>query len=163
MKFADAKNDAERFELLWRAVTHYLVDPEDKAWFELLSSTNDEILESGYQGIPLPGDIDPDGKEITRTWLDGVIEEAAARWRAENRLEHRVRDLVADAVAARNAAALKIREDFHKRWGSYWKCGRCGGPLLPGHAAASAEPAKPCPHGDHEIILVHNGYSWTTR
>lgn len=162
MKFAEAKNDAERFELLWRAVFHYLVDPKDKAWLKCLEGLRDEIEATGYQGIPLPGDGLPDGSVITRTWLEGVIEDAAAAYRAQSRLESRVRDLVADAVAARDAAQLKIREAFHVRWSSYWKCGRCGGPLMPGHIVESGG-VKRCPHGDHEIALVHNGYSWMTR
>lgn len=69
------------------------------------------------------------------------------------------------ARATRDAALLRIREDFHKRWGTYWKCGRCGGPLSPTHVIshAPAAHAKKCPHGDHEIVLVNNGYSWTNR
>ncbi len=104
----------------------------------------------------------------TRERLDAALIDMAEQEQERAHLQRRSDVLHADellemARATRDAAQLKIRETFHKRWGSYWKCGRCGGPLGLGPVSGVVIVAKPCPHGDHEIVLTHNGYSWMTR
>jgi len=56
---------------------------------------------------------------------------------------------LAEETAA--AARSRIRQTFQDRWGSYLKCGRCGGCIT--------VDDQRCPHGDHLAEPMRNGYA----
>ncbi len=62
---------------------------------------------------------------------------------------------LADETAA--ASRLRIRQAFHDRWGSYFKCRQCGGRIEYDEYVGRER----CPHGPHTTDPMLNGYSWT--
>jgi len=126
MKFAEAKNDMERLELVYRTLTlvraALLTHEKMVALDEIADAVTpmlEEIEATGYQGIPLPGDIEPDGTEITRSALDLLFESTLQKV------------LHAEASSARDAALARQRDAFHARWGFFLKCVSCGGRIEP--------------------------------
>ncbi len=152
MKFSDARNDLERLEVLRREIRRIARHHPEIDDLQTLR------LDVGTEPCLLPGDTF-NGEVITRSALDVLIEEVGAKVRAESRLESRVRDLIADANAARDAALEKIRNDFHARWGFFYKCLACGGRVEPGarDRYGPLEPGALCPCGSRTFRST--GYS----
>lgn len=60
-------------------------------------------------------------------------------------------------------AMREIRLAFDTKWGSYFKCGGCGGRLEVLEHAATTLTGTKCIHGDHPCIVIRNGYSLPGR
>lgn len=65
-------------------------------------------------------------------------------------------ELCEKSKEAKREAELEIRFAFHRRWGQYLKCGVCGGRL-------ELKLEGKCPHGNHQAVVIENGYSWVGR
>ncbi len=100
--------------------------------------------------------VTPD--DVRRVLREGLAIGLERKWNAMS-LEER-------ATEVKRAAELRIRVAFHRKWGSYWKCDKCGGRIsdavLDAHAFAMRDDGPGCKQIDSPCCgkpVVRNGYS----
>lgn len=62
-----------------------------------------------------------------------------------------------------NKALREIRDAFHFKWGAYYKCANCGGRIESLRDRLADFAGTKCIHGDHECVVIVNGYSYPDR